>query len=257
MACKPDSGPTEAELEKLISDKNEEGAAQLAAGKEDFAERSFQWVLDKQPDDPRANAGMARVLIDRQDFAAAETFARKALAKAPDDDKAHGTLGTIYAKTDRHAEAAATFAKAWELAPDDARHGLAQGQALNAAKQYADAEVVLTKVSEDDPEIQYVWTDLGDALRGQDKTKDALRKYMKAQNTHQSDKGAYAGAAFVYESQGDVSKALNQWSAYIQRDCCSTYSNDVAKPKLEELKAKENAPGAEDAPKPAEGDTAD
>ena len=62
MACKPDSGPTEAELEKLISDKNEEGAAQLAAGKEDFAERSFQWVLDKQPDDPRANADPTRNL---------------------------------------------------------------------------------------------------------------------------------------------------------------------------------------------------
>ena len=62
-----------------------------------------------------------------------------------------------------------------------------------------------------------------------------LRTFMKAQTQWQGDQDSYAGAARVYEAKGDVSKSIDQWSAYLQQDCCSTYSKDVAQPKLAEL----------------------
>jgi hypothetical protein len=46
---------------------------------------------------------------------------------------------------------------------------------------------------------------------------------------------ARAGAAFIYEAKGENALALNEWSAYIRMDCCSPYSNDVAKKKIMEL----------------------
>ena len=64
----------------------------------------------------------------------------------------------------------------------------------------------------------------------------ALKAYLKAQSKYASDKMAFAGAAFVYEAKGQDSKALDEWSRYIQRDCCSEYSQNVAKPKLEALR---------------------
>jgi Flp pilus assembly protein TadD len=150
-------------------------------------------------------------------------------------------MAKVYDLTDRPVEAASAYAAAWALNLDDARLGLGQGKALLKAKKFAEAETVLRKVGEEDPEIQYVWSALGDAMREQGKNDEALGMYMKAQNKYDSDKSAYAGATMIYEAKGENSKAIDQLSRYIQRDCCSSYSKEWANPKLLELKAKEDA----------------
>jgi hypothetical protein len=70
---------------------------------------------------------------------------------------------------------------------------------------------------------------------------------MKAQNTYASDRMARAGAALVYESKGDIKHALDEWSAYIRMDCCSEYSNTVAKQKIQQLKLPDAPPAAGEA----------
>ena len=87
-----------------------------------------------------------------------------------------------------------------------------------------------------DPNIHFVWTEIGDCVREQNRMDEALKLYMKAQNTYASDRMARAGAALVYESKGDIKHALDEWSAYIRMDCCSEYSNTVAKQKIQQLK---------------------
>ena len=72
---------------------------------------------------------------------------------------------------------------------------------------------------------------------------------MKAQTQWAGDQDAFLGASQVYEAQGEISKAIDQLSQYIQQDCCSTYSKDHAQPKLKELKELENAAPME----PADG----
>ncbi len=248
-ACKGETKLTPEEIAKLSEDKVKEGLAKIASDQEDLAKADFEWVLEQDPENAGAHAGMAKVYLGKEDAAAALPHAEKAAAAAPEDAKAQATLGEALAKSGKHQEAAAAYAKAWAADPDDARWGLAQGMALLEVKDFAKAEEVLRKVGEEDDQIQYVWTALGDALRQQDKLDEALRMYMKGQNTHASDKSAFAGAAMVYEAKGDLDKAINQLAGYIQRDCCSNYSNEWAKPKLDELRAKngEIAPEGGDA----------
>ena len=247
-ACAPDESMTAEEKAALIESKIKEADAAITAEQEDKAKAPLEFVLKEEPDNPQANGAMARLLLAKDDAKSAEPYAAKAVAGAPDDPESQRAMARVYEKTDRPAEAAAAYGKAWELKPDDARLGLGQGQQLLAAKKWAEAEAVLSKVGDDDDQIQYVWSSLGDALREQGKLDEALGKYMKAQNTHGSDKAAFAGAAMVYEAKGEISKALDQLSAYIQRDCCSSYSNEWAKPKLVELKAKENTAPEGEAP---------
>ena len=51
--------------------------------------------------------------------------------------------------------------------------------------------------------------------------------------------GARVGAAAVYEKRGEWTEAINELSEYVRMDCCTHYSDDVVKPKLEELRKKE------------------
>ena len=252
-ACGGKSEMTPEELAKLTEDKLAEAEAMIASDQEGLAKANFDWVLEQDPNNGRAHAGMAQMYLGKNDPQSATPHAEKAAAASPDDPKVQATLGEVLGKVGRAEEAAAAYAKAWELSPDDTRYGHGQGKALNAAKKYAEAEAVLRKVGDEDPRAQYVWTDLGDALREQDKLDEALRTYMKAQNEYGSDKGAYAGAAMVYEAKEEWDKAVTQLGGYIQRDCCSTYSDEWAKPKLLELeaKAKGGAAPTEDAPEDA------
>ena len=240
-ACNAEKGMTPEEKAALIVAKVKEADASITAEQEDKAKEPLAWVLKEDPENAAAHAAMARMYLAKKDAKSAEPHAAKAVAGAAGDAGAHTNMAKIYDLTERPAEAAASYATAWELSPDDARLGLGQGMALLRSKKFAESEKVLARVGEDDPEIQYVWSALGDAMREQGKLDEALGKYMKAQNTHASDKTAFAGATMVYEAQGEVTKALDQLSRYIQRDCCSTYSKEWAKPKLAELEAKEKA----------------
>jgi tetratricopeptide (TPR) repeat protein len=80
-----------------------------------------------------------------------------------------------------------------------------------------------------------VYTELGDVLREQGKLDEALKTYMKALIEHPGDKTAHAGAAHVYELQNNRPKAIDEWSTYIRMDCCSEFSNNVAKKHMKAL----------------------
>jgi tetratricopeptide (TPR) repeat protein len=240
-ACKQEETLTPEQIAAKVKEATEHGDAEFAAQKEDLAEKSYQAALELDANYGPAHVGLAKVELERKAYDAAAKQAEKAISLTADDPKAHLVLGDVKMAQEDFAAAVTAYGKASELAPADTRYGLKHGQALNAAKNFAEAEGVLRKVGEEDEQIQFVWSDLGDALMGQDKYDEALRIYMKAQFTYESDRRAFAGAGTAYEKKGEITKAVDQWSRYIQRDCCSTWSTEVAKPKLEELRAKEQA----------------
>ena len=104
-------------------------------------------------------------------------------------------------------------------------------------------------MAEEDEHINHVYTEIGDLLRSQKRTDEALKAYLKAQKLHPSDTRAQAGAALVYEDQGRFKHAADAWSLYVRMDCCTEYSKTVAQPKLKEMEQKEQA--AIDAAAPA------
>lgn len=212
-----------------------EAETRLRNNKTKDAETIYMRVLEKHPDNADALAGLGKVRWEQKKLDQAETMLSKAAATKTDDAELHATLGQIYAQQDKHTEAAEAFGKAFTIDAENGDYGLSYGRELKLTKQYDKAEEVLRKVAEIDPMARFVHTELGDVLRETDRLDDALKTYMKAQSTYQSDKMARAGAAYVYEAKGDIKHALDEWSAYIRMDCCSEFSNDVAKKKMMEL----------------------
>ncbi len=220
---------------KLASDL-EEAAARLRNNKLKDAETIYARILKEDPENGDALGGMGKVRLEEKNYADAEILLAQATAKKPEDAKLYSALGQARQMDKKPAEAAEAYAKAFEIESDNSSYGLSYGRELKKAGKFDEAEQVLRKVAELDPKAQFVFTELGDSLREQNKLDEALRTYMKAQNTYRSDKMAHAGAAFVYEAQGDNGHALDEWSSYIRMDCCSDFSKTVAQKKIESLK---------------------
>ena len=234
----PKEDPADAQA-KLQSDLKA-AAAFTRNNKPKNAEKLYADILAKQPDEPQALAGLARLRLSADKVDEALSMVDKSIAGAGEDAAVHSLRGEILAKKGDHAEAAAAFGKAFTLAPEKSEYGLPYGVQLKLAKKYDDAEKVLRQVAELDPMAQFVYTELGDVMRAQDRLDDALKTYMKALSMWASDKMAHAGAAQVYEAKGDIRHALDEWSTYVRMDCCSPYSVDVAKKRILALQAASN-----------------
>ncbi len=201
------------------------------------AEKIFIRVLEEDdPGNAQALAGMGRIRFEQKLYAEAEKYLADAIAKKGDDPGLHFTLGTVKQMAEKHAEAAVSYGQAFELDRENSKYGLSYGRMLKKSEQFDKAEPVLREVAKLDPKAQFVWSELGDVLREQKKLDESLKTYMKAQTTYPSDKQAFAGAALVYEAQGDNRHALDQWSTYIRMDCCSEFSKTVAQAKVDTLK---------------------
>jgi tetratricopeptide (TPR) repeat protein len=222
------------------------GAARVRDEKYDEAESMFARVLAVEPENPEALAGMGRVKLGQKKIEEGVSLLERAAGKLPDDGTIQASLAEAYAKLDRHMDAATAYAHAFKADPNNGNLGIAQAKALQKAKQLDQAEAILREVAKVDPQAEYVYTELGDVLRAQGKLDDALKSYMKALIEHVGDEKAHAGAAEVYELQNNRAKAIDEWSTYIRMDCCSEYSNSVAKKRI---KALQDA----NPPKPAEG----
>lgn len=246
IACKGEKEVDPAEQEAKLARDLEEAATRLRNNKVADAERLYSNILEEHPEHPQALAGMGKLRYQQSKYEEAETLLEKSASLAADVPETHAMLGEMYAFLDRHEEAAEAYGKAFELDREKSEYGLPYGRELKLSKKYAEAEKVLREVAELDPMARFVYTELGDTLRHQDKLDDALRTYMKAQSTYASDKMARAGAAYVYEAKGDTKHALDEWSGYIRMDCCSEFSNEVAKKKIMELEP----------PSPEEGEDA-
>ena len=219
------------------------GAARVKDEKYDEAEAMFGRVLENDPENADALAGMGRVKLGKKQYADALSLLERAAGKKPDDAALQASLGEAYNKLDRPQEAATAYGAALKAEPANGNYGIAQAQALRKAKQLDKAEEVLREIAKTDAQAEFVYTDLGDVLREQGKLDDALKSYMKALIEHVGDKKAHAGAAEVYELQNNRTKAIDEWSTYIRMDCCSEFSNNVAKVKIKALQDAAAKPG--------------
>ncbi|MDC0719371.1 tetratricopeptide repeat protein [Nannocystis bainbridge] len=193
-------------------------------------------VLEAEPGNPEALALQAKVrLFGDKDVPKALELVDRAIATKGDVPDYHATRALALQKSGKDAEAAASWGKAAQLDPDNGNYGLHQGQALRRAKQFEQAEAVFREVIKNDEAVKFVYSELGDALREQGKLDEALTAYAKGMIKYQGDKTAHAGAAQVYEAKGDTQKAIDEWSTYIRMDCCSDFSNNVAKKRIAEL----------------------
>ncbi len=211
------------------------GAARVRDEKYDEAQVMYDRVLAVDPENVEALAGLGRVKLGQQKLDEALALLERAAAKVPDDAALQASLGELYAKLERHMDAATAYGTAFAADPNNGNFGIEQGKALQKAKQLDRAEIVLREVAKNDAQAEFVYTELGNVLRAQGKLDESLNSYMKALIEHAGDEKAHAGAAEVYELQNNRAKAIDEWSTYIRMDCCSEYSNTVAKKRIKAL----------------------
>lgn len=239
-ACTPDKGK-DVDVEAEIARNVATGDANLRSDKVDEAETNYKVALGYDATNAAALTGLGRVALVRNDAAAAIDPLERAVAADPNDPQAHATLGRAYVATSEWAKAAEQFGKARELDKDTDQYALEYGAALREAKQHDQAIAVLEELAALNPKIKYVYREIGKVHLDTNNHAEALRAFMKAQIQWPGDQDSFAGAGAAYEAQGKISDSIDQWAQYIQQDCCSTYSKEVAQPKLAALKAIENA----------------
>ncbi|MCB9703413.1 MAG: tetratricopeptide repeat protein [Myxococcales bacterium] len=234
-ACKSEPEVDPAEVAAKRKRDLDNARIRLRDGKVADAKILYQNVLDGEPNNPDALYGMGRVMYEESNYDKARELLEKAIAGKGDDAEFHAALGAVHVSQKNPAGAAAAYGEAFKLDKSNGDYGLKQGENLNKSKKFAEAEAVLREVAEVDRKARFVLTELGDALREQGNLDEALNTYMKAQIENPDDKMAHAGAAFVYEAKGDNKHALDEWSTYIRMDCCSEFSETVARKKMLEL----------------------
>ncbi|MDC0673861.1 tetratricopeptide repeat protein [Nannocystis radixulma] len=235
-ACNNTPAVDPAEQAAQIKKDLANAAARVNDEKWEEAGAMLKRVLEAEPANTEAIALQAKVsLFGDKDAAKALELVDKAIAAKADVADYHATRAWALEKSGKDADAAAAWGKASQLDPDNGNYGLHQGQALRRAKQFEQAEAVLREVVKNDEAVKFVYSELGDVLREQGKLDEALTTYAKAMIKYQGDKTAHAGAAQVYEAKGETQKAIDEWSTYIRMDCCSEFSNNVAKKRIAEL----------------------
>lgn len=234
----------EAPAAKTVADQLKAADARLAADGFDDAKARYNKILETSPNNSSAYRGLGAVEIQQGNFEAALPPLKKAVAADAKNAAAHASLGFAQEQLKQFPAAAASYGQAHTLDQDHGEWTVAYGRNLRLSKKLAEAEKVLTDLTKHDPDVKFVYSELGDTQREAGRLDDALRSYMKAQSQHASDKSAWAGAAQVYEAKGETTLALNEWAEYIRRDCCSPYSKNVAHKRLARLKKIEESGGA-------------
>lgn len=240
LACDKSSKEDPAQEAEKTAQAIAEAEGRLRNNKIDDAEGIITTVLEEHPDNADALAVLGKVRYQQSNYDEAQAKLTEALKSKAQDAGLQAMLGHVHVAKKEPGPAAEAFGKAFQLDSENSEYGLYYGINLLESGDAAGAEKVLAQVADLDPGALTpsgtgVHTYWADALRKQGKLDEALRTYMKAQTQYGSDKMAFAGAAFVYEEKDDAQHALDQWSAYIQRDCCSEYSKTVAQKKIMEL----------------------
>jgi len=115
----------------------------------------------------------AEALLQKKDFAGAETQLRLALAITPDDPEAHNDLARLYLATNRAEAALGALAAALRIAPGHAPSLINQGSAYRNQGRPADAEASYRGALATDPANTHAVRNLGLLLRSQNRSDEA------------------------------------------------------------------------------------
>jgi predicted Zn-dependent protease len=201
-------------------------AAELAAAtnQPDAAETAFRRVLEKDPKNAQAQAGLVHILMGKKTYAEAEAAARKALEQSPDDPALTAELAAALVAQDK-AEALPLLQKLHEAHPqdEDMTRMLAEvtaeaGDAAGSDRLYA----MLLAAHPADPNLLIAH---GQNLTRQLKFAEAFEVFTKATNLAPANADGWSGLAFAASKTGHHSitlRALTMRSKYLP-DNPSTY----------------------------------
>lgn len=201
-------------------------AAELAAAAGDFdtSEAAYRRILAKDPKSLAATTGLAHVLIERQNYPAAETMLRSALQQSPGDPALTAQLATVLVAEDKD-EALPLLQKLHEAHPTDPAITRMLAEVLTEAGDAAASDklyVALLAAHPDDPALLVAHAQ---NLTRQLNYPQALSTFTRATELAPTNPDAWAGLAFAASKTGQPAitlHALSMRSKYLP-DVPSTY----------------------------------
>ncbi|BDC51018.1 hypothetical protein F183_A33340 [Bryobacterales bacterium F-183] len=171
--------------------------------------------FQSSPNDPELNFELAETLATYGVYAAAETYAKRALILKPQNFKAHYLLGWIYSQTPEKAlDAAAQFDMALRYESKSLLALLRKADALRAASRFEEAEAVYQKLLDLEPTFPQ-------ALLGSAKARIALKKHSDAipyltrlVDNYPRYGAAHYSLAEAYRNTGQAQRAVSHLAAF-------------------------------------------
>jgi predicted Zn-dependent protease len=201
-------------------------AAELAekVGQYDSAEAAYRRLLAHDPSNAPANAGLAHLLISRQQFPEAETLLRAALEKTPDDPALTAQLATVLAAQNK-AEALPLLQKLHAGHPDDFAITRMLAEVLSEAGDVSGSDALYVSLLGAHPEDAPILVAHGQNLIREQKYPEAFSVFDRAAKLDAANPDAWSGLAFAASKTGKPAialHALSMRSKYLP-DIPSTY----------------------------------
>lgn len=201
-------------------------AAELAdiAGEFDAAEGAYRRLLAKDPKSAAANAGLAHVLLQRQNYSAAETLLRSALLQSPDDPILTAQLAAVLVAEDK-PEALPLLEKLHDAHPRDASITRMLAEVLAETGDAARSDHLDSELLAADPQNPSLLVAHGQNLIRQLKYPEAFSAFSKATESDPSNPDGWSGLAFAASKTGQPAitlHALTMRSKYLP-EVPSTY----------------------------------
>jgi predicted Zn-dependent protease len=201
-------------------------AAELAAAanQPDAAETAFRRVLDKDPKNAQAQAGLVHILLGKKAYAEAEAAARTALEQSPDDPALTAELAAALVAQDK-AEALPLLQKLHEAHPQDEDMTRMLAEVTAEAGDAAGSDTLYAALLAAHPADPDLLVAHGQNLTRQVKFAEAFEVFTKATNLAPANADGWSGLAFAASKSGHPSvtlRALTMRSKYLP-DNPSTY----------------------------------
>jgi tetratricopeptide (TPR) repeat protein len=167
------------------------GADLLRHGSLDDAEREFRLVLETEPNNQDALAGLGQVQVERGQFSEAVPLLERATRVSTQMVSAFRTLGDAHLALGELEKASVAYRQAVALAPDDVGLRLSLARSLTEAGDYGEANSVCRqslRYVKGSPEHQaQVYRQLGEIASREGKTSDAVASLYRAQELDPKD----------------------------------------------------------------------
>ena len=185
-------------------------AAQLAEsqGQVDAAQAAYKRLLAADPKSSAAQAGLAHLLIARQQYPEEETMLRAALEQTPDDPALTAQLATVLAAQDK-AEALPLLQKLHAAHPEDAAITSMLAQVLTQAGDVTGADALVVQLLAANPNDDDLLVAHGENLIRQLRYKEAFVAFDKATKIDEANGEGWTGLAFAASKAGQPSIALH------------------------------------------------
>jgi predicted Zn-dependent protease len=185
-------------------------AAQLAEsqGQMDAALAAYKRLLAADPKSSVAQAGLAHLLIARQQYPEAEALLRTALEQTPDDPALTAQLAAVLAAQDK-AEALPLLKRLHMAHPEDAAITSMLAQVMTQAGDSAGADLLVVQLLTASPNDVDLLVAHGENLIRQLRYKEAFVAFDKATKADEANGEAWSGLAFAASKAGQPSIALH------------------------------------------------